>query len=201
MSFRIILKLFHLENLQSRQKQAKVLRNFRKIHRITGISLCLFLIFIGGTGLLLGWKKNSAGMILADTSTGTSTDMTKWLPIHKLAENAIQFIQDSIPGELDTGIDRIDVRPDKGIVKISFKNHYVGVQVDGATGVVLKRENRYADLIEQIHDGSWVDRQFGLKSGVFKLFYTTVSGLGLLTFCITGFWLWYGPKILRKQQG
>lgn len=115
-------------------------------------------------------------MILADTSTGTSTDMTKWLPIHKLAENAIQFIQDSIPGELDTGIDRIDVRPDKGIVKISFKNHYVGVQVDGATGVVLKRENRYADFIEQIHDGSWVDRQFGLKSGVFKLFIQLFQG-------------------------
>ncbi len=200
MRFCIILKLFLLENLQSRQKQAKVLRNFRKIHRITGISLFMFLFLIGGTGLLLGWKKNSAGLILEDTSTGTSIDMTTWLPIHTLAENAIKYIQDSIPSELDTKIDRIDVRPDKGIVKISFKNHYIGVQVDGATGVVLKRENRYADLIEQIHDGSWVDRQFGLKSGAFKLFYTTISGMGLLTFCITGFWLWYGPKILRKQQ-
>ena len=121
--------------------------------------------------------------------------------MHRLADNAIKYIQDSIPDNLDTKIDRIDVRPDKGIVKITFKNHFVGVQLDGQTGLVLKKENRNADLIEQIHDGSWVDRLFGLKSGVFKLFYATVSGLGLLAFCITGFWLWYGPKILRKQQG
>lgn len=189
-----------MENLPSRQKQAKVLRVFRKIHRIAGVSLFLFLFFVGVTGLLLGWKKNSGGFILADTSTGISTDLTTWLPMHRLADNAIKYIQDSIPDNLDTKIDRIDVRPDKGIVKITFKNHFVGVQLDGQTGLVLKKENRNADLIEQIHDGSLVDRLFGLKSGVFKLFYTTISGLGLLAFCITGFWLWYGPKVLRKQH-
>lgn len=190
-----------MENLQSRQKQAKVLRVFRKIHRVAGVSLFLFLFCIGVTGLLLGWKKNSGGLILADTSKGISSDLNTWLPMHQLAENAIKYVNDSIPENLATKIDRIDVRPDKGIVKITFKDHYVGVQLDGRTGFVLKKENRNADLIEQIHDGSWVDRLFGLNSGVFKLFYTTVSGLGLLIFCITGFWLWYGPKMFRKQQG
>jgi uncharacterized iron-regulated membrane protein len=188
-----------LENLQFRQKQAKVLRVFRKIHRIAGVSLFLFLFCIGVTGLLLGWKKNSGGLILADTAKGTSTDLSTWLPMHQLADNAIKYIHDSIPENLDTKIDRIDVRPDKGIVKITFKDHFVGVQVDGQSGLVLKKENRNADFIEQIHDGSLVDRVFGLKSGFFKLFYTTVSGLGLLIFCITGFWLWYGPKMLRKK--
>lgn len=188
-----------MENLKNRQQQAKTLRLFRKLHRFTGISLFIFLIFVSITGILLGWKKNSGGLILSETTNGTSTILEEWLPVHILVDNAIIYIKDSLAANLDTVIDRIDVRPDKGVVKISFKDHYIGLQIDGATGKVLKKETRMADLIEQIHDGSWVDRQLGINSGTFKLFYTSICGLGLLTFCITGFWLWYGPKRLRNK--
>ena len=30
--------------------------------------------------------------------------------------------------------------------------------------------------------------------------YTTTMKLALVTFTITGFWLWYGPKRMRRNQ-
>jgi uncharacterized iron-regulated membrane protein len=156
----------------------------------------IFLFLIGVTGILLGWKKNSGGLILAETVSGTTTNMEKWLPLHTITEKAKQYLSDTLLQEAK--IDRIDVRPDKGVVKFTFKNNYFGLQVDGATAQVLLVEHRYADLIEQIHDGSIVDKALGWKSGIFKLFYTSLMGLGLMLFCISGFWLWYGPKLLKR---
>lgn len=40
-----------------RQKQAKTLRIFRKVHRTTGALLFVFFFVVAITGLLLGWKK------------------------------------------------------------------------------------------------------------------------------------------------
>lgn len=183
-----------------RQKQAKILRTVRKIHRFAGIGLFLFLFITGVTGLLLGWKKNSGGLILADTSIGVSQNMKDWLPIDSLIMIAVNHPVNIVSQKKLNNIDRIEIRPEKGIVKINFRSNYKALQVDATTGAILLIEERNADLIEQIHDGSLIDKQIGLKSGAFKLFYTTICGLGLLTFTITGFWLWYGPKKIRKLQ-
>lgn len=146
---------------------------------------------------MLGWKKNSGGIILANTAKGTSTDLSKWLNLDTLTHLTQSYMSDSL-GITDAVLDRMDVRPDKGVIKYSFSNYYTGIQIDAATGQILLIEQRYSDLVEHIHDGSWVDRQLGLDSGVFKLIFTTIAGLGILTFCVTGFWLWYGPKLLRR---
>ena len=58
--------------------QASFLRSVRKIHRYTGIFLFAFFFIIAITGLLLGWKKNSFGLILPASSTGTSTQLGEW---------------------------------------------------------------------------------------------------------------------------
>ena len=65
---------------------------------------------------------------------------------------------------------------------------------------ILKVESRNSDLIEHIHDGSWFDRTFGLSSGIFKLIYTSLCGIGLIVFTVSGFWLWYGPKLIRRHH-
>jgi len=72
--------------------------------------------------------------------------------------------------------------------------------LDGATGEVLHVGKRNSDFIEQLHDGSYVDRLLGSDLGAFKLFYTTVMGSALFVFCVTGFWLWYGPKRMRASR-
>ncbi|MBQ4913103.1 PepSY domain-containing protein [Maribacter sp. MMG018] len=185
---------------KKRKQQAKILRNFRKVHRLTGAWLFIFFMFISVTGLLLGWKKNSNGLILADTEKGTTSEIAEWLPLDDLRQNAQQIFEDSISTKLSSEIDRIDVRPDKGILKFKFKDNFYGIQLDGATGELLKIERRRSDIIEQIHDGSILDRYLGTSNAPIKLVYTTITGLALLIFTITGFWLWYGPKQMKKTS-
>ncbi|WP_416382017.1 PepSY domain-containing protein [Maribacter sp. BPC-D8] len=183
-----------------RQKQAKWLRLFRKAHRATGAALFIFFFFISITGLLLGWKKHSGGVILSKSYEGTSTELKHWLPIDSLHTLANSYLLEKVSPELSTKIDRIDIRKEKGMVKFVYADHLWGLQLDGATGKLLHIDQRYSDLIEQLHDGSILDDYLGTSNNQIKVFYTTVMGLALLLFTITGFWLWYGPKRMRKNK-
>ena len=183
---------------QRKSRQARIIRLFRKLHRQTAIVLMLAFFVMATTGILLGWKKNAGSLLLAPTQTGTSANLDEWLTIGQLTEAATTYMRDSIPGNKSAEVDRIDVRPSKGIVKFTFNDHYTGLQVDGATGRILLVEQRRSDLIEHIHDGTLADRIFPNHSGWFKLVYTTIMGLALLLFVITGFWIWAGPKRMRR---
>lgn len=183
-----------------RKRRAAVLRTARKVHRVAGAALFVFFFIVAITGLLLGWKKDSRGLILSKSYQGKSTDPNDWLPIQKLQENALKIAREKISAEISPQIDRIDVRPDKGMVKFLFAQDYWGIQLDCTTGELLHIERRRADLIENIHDGTIVDYLTGTSDGQFKLAYTSVMGVALLTFTITGFWLWYGPKQFRARN-
>ena len=177
-----------------RKRQANILKFARKVHRTTGALLFFFFFLMAVTGLLLGWKKHTGGVILADTQTGRSSDPTHWLPMHVLRDRAQTVALDQISEDMSTEIDRFDVRPDTGIVKVLFVEGYWAVQLDMTTGEPLLIERRRSDLFENIHDGVILDNIFGTNSEPIKLVYTTVMGTSLLLFTVTGFWLWYGPK-------
>lgn len=185
---------------KKRARQAKRIRQFRKIHRSLGIFLFVFFFIIASTGLLLGWKKNSNGYLLAKTQRGTSTELKDWLPLSELKSKATTYLLDSVSAELSTKIDRIDVRPSKGVVKFTFEDHYYGLQIDGNSGNLLSIEKRRADFIENLHDGSILDKWLGIPGSWLKLIYTTIMGLALIGFTVTGFWLWYGPKMMRRSS-
>lgn len=142
------------------------------------------------TGVLLGWKKNIA-LLQPETQKGSSLLLKEWRGFDHIAQAAQKAI-DSVVGK-KIEIDRMDVRPDKGIIKVTFKEGYWEAQVDGASGKVLSVAQRHADWIEHIHDGS-------ILSELFKIIYTNYIGLGLLFLSLTGFWLWYGPRIIRKWK-
>lgn len=184
----------------NKSDEAHILRVVRKIHRTLGILLFVFFIVIALTGLLLGWKKHSGGLILPKSYQGTSKDLRDWLPLDSLLKNALQVLRDSVSAEISTKIERIDVRQDKGMLKFVFADRYVGIQMDGATGKLLHIEQRRSDFIENIHDGSILDKYVDSSNGYIKLFYTSVMGLALLAFSLTGFWLWYGPKRMRRRS-
>ncbi len=185
-----------------RQKQARVLRAFRKIHRTTGAILFLFFFFVAITGLTLGWKKHTGGLILPKSYNGTSTNLKDWLPLDSLHKIACKVLHDSVSKDLSPELERIDVRKDKGMVKFVFIDHYWGIQLDGATGKLLHIERRRSDFIENLHDGSILDYYFETSYEQIKLVYTSIMGTALLTFTVTGFWLWIGPKRMRrKTQG
>lgn len=95
-------------------------------------------------------------------------------------------------------IDRMDARPGKGIVKILFKPRDLEVQLDATTGGTLSVGRRHSDWIERLHDGSMVDDWLGIPNGIFKVFYNTLMGTALVIFTVTGFWLWYGPRRMRR---
>ena len=182
------------------RRRAKILRISRSIHRTTGALLFIFFFVVACTGLLLGWKKNSGGVILAKTFQGSSAELKDWLPIHVLHQKAVHVMRESVSPDLSLELDRIDIRPDKGVAKFVFVEHYWGVQLDGATGEVLHIERRRADFIENVHDGSVLDYLAGTEGGQLKLVYTSVMGAALLTFTVSGFWLWYGPKRFRAKS-
>lgn len=181
------------------QDKAKQLRTFRKIHRFSASFLFIFFFFIAVSGTLLGWKKHSNGFLLTETQIGTTTDLKQWISLDRLQTIALQAHQEIM---FEQGIiNRMEIRPDKGIVKFTFNNSYLGLQIDGGSGTILSSETRRSDFIEQIHDGSIVDRSFGWSSGSFKVFYTSFMGIGLLVFAITGYWLWAGPRKIKREIG
>lgn len=182
-----------------RKRQAKTLRLFRKIHRYSAIFLLVFFFIMALSGLLLGWKKHSGELLQAKTYQGSSTNLNEWLPLDSLLTIAGSTLHDSISTDLSLELDRMDIRKEKGVVKFVYKNHYWGIQLDGATGKVLNISRRNSDFIENLHDGSILDRYLS-TNGLIKLLYSTVMGLALTSFTVTGFWLWYGPKRMKHMS-
>jgi uncharacterized iron-regulated membrane protein len=183
-----------------RQKQAGIINLFRRIHRDTTVFLFLFFFIISVSGVLLGWKKNSGGYLLPETRQGTSSDLSAWLPLDSLIKNAEQYLHDSISPDLSSDPERIDIRKDKGVIKLIYSDHFYEVQLDGVSGELLQIKKRRSDFIEKIHDGSIIDYYLNTGSNVFKLIYTSLMGISLLLFTVTGFWLWYGPKRMKAAR-
>jgi len=179
---------------------ARTTRFYRKIHKWIGTFLFVFFFVITVTGLLLGWKKHSGGLILPKTEKGTSADLKTWLSFDSLHSIALITLRDSFPEKRSPQLDRIDARPDKGMVKFVFKNHFTEIQLDCATGKVLAVNTRTSDIIEQIHDGSILDFAFNTSDGQIKLTYTSLTGVSLLLLTVTGFFLWYNPIRIRDKK-
>ena len=183
----------------NRKKQAKVIRSFRKVHRTMGAILFVFFFVISLTGFLLGWKKNSNGILLSKTKVGTTSELSKWLPLDSLHKKAQSYLLDSVSNSLSVEVVRMDIRKEKGVIKFVFPDYY-GVQLDGATGDLLLIERRRSDFIEGLHDGSALDNYFKTTGSPIKLVYTSIMSIALLLFTITGFWLWLGPKRMRRKN-
>jgi uncharacterized iron-regulated membrane protein len=184
--------------MSNTQQQARWIRWFRWLHRKIAIFLFTFFLVISITGILLGTKKQTG--ILAPTQKGVSADLSTWLPVDSLHKIAIRIFKDSVSATLPVELDRIDIRPGKGIAKFVFKDHYNGLQLDCTTGQLLLIEKRRSDLIENLHDGSFLDKIFGTGNDEVKVSYTLVMGFSLFMLVVSGFWLWYGPKRLRKAR-
>lgn len=180
-------------------RQSTILRKFRKIHRILGISLFGIFVLVAVSGILLGIKKHSNEVLMPHTYDGSSTNVRAWKELYTLEKMAAGALAEFIFPASVPALDRIDVRPDKGIAKFIF-GRQLEVQIDGATGEVLHIGKRHADWIEDLHDGSLFDDWLKTKEEPIKVGYTLVSGLALLGFCFTGIWLWYGPKYLKKSK-
>lgn len=89
-------------------------------------------------------------------------------------------------------IDRVDIRPGKGIAKVQCENRWE-VQVDLQTSEVKAVNYRRSDLIESLHDGSFF-------SDAAKLWVFFPNGLILLGLWFTGVYLWWLPIGVKRKK-
>lgn len=121
----------------------------RQFHLWAALVIFLPVIIVVTSGVLLQVKKEFT-WIQPSTMKGSqgspSLDFEDILVIAKTVPQA----------QINTwnDIDRLDVRPSKGVIKIQAQNAWE-IQIDGATGDILQTAYRRSDTIEQIHDGSW----------------------------------------------
>lgn len=158
-----------------------------------GIPLILFFLVIGVTSILLAWKKK---LELLPPTLESKVGDGIWL---RTSELVAIGEQEMIKMGEDSEVDRIDIRPDKGTAKLTFKKHFTEVQLDGYSGEVLSIAMRHSDWIEKVHDGSIVDFYTTGDEGA-KLTYSTLVSIGLILLAFSGFFLWYYPKLIRKLK-
>jgi uncharacterized iron-regulated membrane protein len=170
-------------------------RLYRKLHKWVAIPLLLFFLTIGVTGLLLGWKKQTG--LLPPTKKGELAPSAQWISLDSIQTIAQRY---AISKGESPEIDRIDVRPQKGVAKIVFMTHFTELQIDCTNGKIVSESTRNSDIIEKIHDGSILDFLVKTENDPIKLVYTSLLGIGLILLTVTGFFLWYNPIRMRKSK-
>lgn len=159
----------------------------RKLHRWAAVAVAIPFLIVICTGLLLQLKKQIP-WVQPRENTGGSALPALSLPV--ILEIAAAVPQAGIT-EWDH-IDRIDVRPSKGMLKIIGKNRWE-LQVDIATGQVLQTAYRRSDLIESVHDGSFFHDRV-------KLFVFLPAAVVVLGLWVTGIYLWMLPYLARREN-
>lgn len=159
----------------------------RTLHRWGAIIIVIPITVIIVTGIMLQFKKRVA-WIQPPTQTGSSGELT-------IGFDRILEIARSVPAAGVRGweqIDRLDVRPGKGMVKVRCSNGWE-IQIDTKTGAILQVSPRRSDLIESIHDGSYFHP--GVKLWVF--FPTALIFAGLV---ISGIYLFLLPSLAKRNR-
>ena len=159
----------------------------RDVHRWGSMLIALPVAVIIFSGLILQLKKEFA-WIQPPTQQGSSGELS-------LSFDQILAATRSVPEtEIHSwdDIDRVDVRPGKGMLKVRCKNSWE-VQLDAKTGEILQVAYRRSDLIESIHDGSFFDDR--VKRWVFL-----PTALILGTLWITGIHLFFLPHYAKWKK-
>ncbi len=162
---------------------------FWTTHKWVGIIAAVVFLNIGVTGFLLLIKKQVPWIQPPEQKGSATYELTADFDailesIRVVPEAGIQSWKD---------VDRLDVRPKKGILKVVPLNNRWEIQVDLRTAQVLQVEYRRSDLIEQLHDGSfygsWV-HGWVMPAIAFCLLYLVFSGL----------YLWIEPALRRRKR-
>jgi len=160
----------------------------RRVHYWASFIISIPLLIMILTGVLLQVKKQWT-WVQPPELRGTGT-----APAIGLAEILTSVKQ--VPGMHVSSwddVNRIDVRPDRGLAKVWLQNGYE-VQVDLGTGAVLQVAYRRSDLIESIHDGSYFGGDW-TKLGLFL-----PAGATLLLLWCGGVWMFWVPFRARRKH-
>ena len=142
-----------------------------------------------GAGLLLMLKKE-IDWIQPPTQRGSAENQMPDVSLAEMLKAAQGVPQAGLSSWRD--LSRVDVKPDKGVVKFIGKNNWE-VQVDARNGAVLQAAYRRSDIIESIHDGSFF-------AGWTKLYVFLPTGVVLFVLWLTGIYLFALPHVKRMRK-
>ena len=159
----------------------------RLIHRWGSLVIALPVLLVITTGIILQTKK-VLPWVQPPTQKGSSAELV--LTFDRILEIVEKVSEAEIKSWND--IDRLDVRPGKGMLKVRSKNRWE-VQLDLKTGEILQTAYRRSDLIESLHDGSFFhDRA--------KLWIFLPNGILLLIMWLTGIYLFILPYQVKWRR-
>lgn len=158
----------------------------RKVHYWASAIVALPLIVIAVTGCVLQLKKHWTWVQPPEQRGSVKTPQIE-----------LSHILESLKAHAPLGVEgwhhvnRLDVRPDKGVVKAWLKSDWEA-QIDLGTGKILQVAYRRSDWIESIHDGSI----FGdsVKLGIFL-----PAAVGLVLLWFGGMWMFVFPFLNRRR--
>jgi len=161
----------------------------RKIHRWGSIIALLPVGVILVTGIMLQLKKQS-DWVQPPTVKGSGKELA--IEFDEVLSIAKTVPEAAVSSWAD--IDRLDVRPGKGMLKVRAKNRWE-IQIDTGSGEILQVAFRRSDFIESLHDGS-----FFFENAKLRIFLP--SALILLLLWFTGLYLFLFPykRRLKKQR-
>ncbi|MCF2856971.1 PepSY domain-containing protein [Pseudoalteromonas sp. SMS1] len=151
-------------------------RTNRNIHKWASIVIVLPLLVILITGILLLVKKEF-DFIQPPTAKGLTAQPT--ITFDRILE-AAQSVEAAQISDWDD-INRLDVRPAKGITKIRSHNS-IEIQIDSHTGEVLQVAKRNYEFIESLHDGTFFEKNANLWLMLpvsFILLFMVITGLAM----------------------
>ena len=160
---------------------------FRKLHYWGSIVIAIPIAIVICTGLLLQLKKQVSWVQPQEVKTPARQVTVTPHQILTAAQS-----HDVLAVKSWDDIARVDIRPDKGLIKVSADNHWE-LQLHAETGETLQVAYRRSDLIESIHDGSWFHDQA-------KLWLFFPSGLLLFGLWLTGMYLFVLPYLVRARR-
>lgn len=159
----------------------------RNIHKWGSIAIAIPFLVIIVTGILLLIKKEVT-YIQPITIKGSAKVPT--ISFDEILQAAKSVEHLNITGW--ESIDRLDVRPKKGLIKLQTYSSWE-IQIDSATADVLHVAYRRSDLIEQIHDGTYWQKQA-------NWWLTLPVAIALLVISITGVVLFVLPYVKRYKN-
>ncbi len=162
-------------------------KRYRKMHRLCALICVVPMLVITTSGVLLLLKKQ-LHWVQPSTMRGSGTVPS--ITMHEILQLARDVHDADVQSWED--IERVDIRPAKGLVKVRCVNSWE-IQLDSRTGLVLQGAKRRSDVLEAIHDGSFFHPL--AKLGLFL-----PNALAFLVLLATGVYLFILPMIVRGRR-
>jgi hypothetical protein len=153
-------------------------------HLWLGVLLSGITLVIAITGILLNHKRPFG--LMPDVPHLPSGEFTDALPMAEL----VSLASAAAPDAAAAGVDRLDVRPRSGIMKVRFRDDVVTeVTLDVNDGRVLYVGERNDVFLEKLHSGEIFGDSWVLLSDF--------AAAGIVLLIISGYWLWLFPRSRR----